>query len=89
MTFEPFTNICGEFKIIAGCGYEEFFAAVGIPEELGTKMINEHDARITIEEKDGFYRSKYISQYMPMDVCFKMDEEYTINYPGVPGTYKV
>ena len=89
LIFEPGVNFSGTYKNVVIVGMEEFGMAAGMPADMIPNMINEFDARLVIGEKDGFITCKYNSKYWPMDFTFKYGEEFTMTFPGLPGSYKV
>ena len=86
--FEPDVNFSGTYKNVVIIGMEDFAKAAGMPDDVVSKIITEFDARLILGEKDGYVTCKYNSKYMPMNFAFKYGEEFTMSYPGVPGTYK-
>ena len=86
--FEKTAPFRGVYKNVTIVGMEEMGAAMGMPPDMISKMTNDFDARLTVTEKDGYVRSHYESKVFPIDICFKFDEEFTMTYPGIPGTHR-
>ena len=61
--------------------YKAFYFP-GVPRELAVALINENEMRMIVAEKgDGWFHWVQKSKLQPMDICFKLNEEFTFMDP--------
>jgi len=80
---KKFTNIYGTLKPIVTVGFEEVAKALGLPDDLTQKMINDFDARITLKDLgNGHVRLINTSKIDPYDITYEWNKEFDLNWRG-------
>jgi len=79
--FMRFTEMGGQYKAVSHVGLTEFGKALGVQPDLVQKMDNDPNGRMIMEVKNGVYHHVYKSNVMPMDLTFKLGQEFEYKNP--------
>lgn len=81
---ERYCEMSGCYKPICYAGVKEMGAAMGLPNEMIEKMLNDCTALVCIKSQGLFHHHTFKSAVMPFDVAFKLGEEFEFAYPFAP-----
>jgi hypothetical protein len=74
----------GTYKPVSYSGTKEVCAAMGAPPELVQKLLNDSKAKVCITMDGPFYCFSFKSSIMPMEMGFKVGEEFDFASPFDP-----
>jgi hypothetical protein len=84
LCMERYCEMSGTYKPVSYSGTKEVCAAMGAPPELVQKLLNDSKAMVCITMDGPFYCFSFKSSIMPMEMAFKVGEEFDFASPFDP-----
>jgi len=81
---ERYCEMSGSYKPLSYSGTKEVCAAMGAPPELAEKMMQDCKAMVCIKADGPFHCHSFKSSVLPMDMSFKVGEEFCFPNPIDP-----
>jgi len=81
---EKYCEMSGSYKPVSYSGVKEVLAVMGAPSGLADKMMADSKAMLCIKTDGPFHCFSFKSSIMPMDMSFKVGEEFEYKNPMDP-----